>query len=278
MEAITTERVHRPVGFAGAFVRQSELLWTSRRPILLMVALLGGLLLSGDPWVDDPKARLLTLWPVWLSLIGPFWGFAVFHNEGPSSRLYHWSQPVGRSVHSLARLAAGVAWLWLIFGVFIGVGWIIAAADGDAWQLTEIGFGGWLNFFTGPLLGYLAVSILTVASDYPIRWFFGLLLLFPLLLQILDDWLGLRSVTNVLIEPLENEDWGLGMTMIGKLGTEIQDLERAIRPSLAQGYRQASVVADWWIATPLWILGLAAMVTFLATRHPDTLPRIRRSG
>ncbi|NIU77485.1 MAG: hypothetical protein GWN71_29205, partial [Gammaproteobacteria bacterium] len=51
-------------------------------------------------------------------------------------------------------------------------------ADGEAWQLAEIGVGGWLNFFTGPLIGYLAVSILTVPSDYPIRWFFGLLFLF----------------------------------------------------------------------------------------------------
>lgn len=278
MEATMTEGVHRPVGFAGAFVRQMKLLWTSRRPLLLMVALLGGLLLSGDPWVADLKARLLTLWPVWLALIGPFWAFAVFHNEGPSSRLYHWSQPVSRFAHSMARLAAGAAWLWLIFGLFIVVGLLMAAADGDAWQLAEIGPRGWVNFFTGPLLGYLAVSILTVASDYPIRWFFGLLLLFPLLLQILNDWLGLESLTRWLVEPLENQDWGLGMTMIGGLGTEVRDLEQTIRPALDEGYRQLSEAADWWVATPLWIVGLAAIIALVATRHPDRLPRLRRPG
>ncbi len=113
MERVTERSEPRPLGFGAAFVRQFGLLWSSRRPLLLMVALLALLVLAGDPWSTDPKARLFTFWPLWLVIVGPVWAFTVFSNEGPSARLYHWSLPVDRAAHTLARLAAGLAWLWI---------------------------------------------------------------------------------------------------------------------------------------------------------------------
>lgn len=278
MEATTMMNMGTPVGFGGAFARQFRFLWTSRRPLLLAVALLAILVLVGEPWVDDPKMRLLTVWPVWLVFIGPAWAFAVFHNEGPSDRFYFWSLPVGRTEHTLARIMAGLAWLWIIFGVLILTGWVIGLVDGDAWQLGEIGLGGWVNFFTGPLIGYLAISILTVPSDYPIRWFLGIILLFPFLVSLFVEWLEMEDWVETLLEPLGNQDWGLGVTMIGGLGREVVQLDHALRAMQDPGYTGGSSFDDaalWWTATPLWILLFAVIVVFVASRHPDTLPKWR---
>jgi len=280
MDAPMTHAVREPVGFGGAFARQFRLLWTSRRPLLLGLALLALLGLAGEPWSNDPKARLFTLWPLWLSLIGPVWAFAVFHNEGPSSRLYLWSLPVGRTRHTLARLAAGLAWLWILYAVLIGAGAVLASLDGDLWQLGTITAPGWINFFTGPLLGYLAISVLTIASDYPLRWFFGILFLFPLTVSILDDWLGLESLVDALVKPLTNEDWGLFPVMIGGLGGAINDLAQTLArmadPDVVM--RGEFHVAYWGPATVGWIVILLGLVVYAASRHPDRLPRLRRSG
>lgn len=267
---------HAPVGAVAAFTRQFRLLWTSRRPILLGVALLALLALAGDPWADDPKTRLLTFWPLWLVLVGPIWAFAVFHNEGPGNRLYHWSLPTGRVRHTLARVAAGAAWLWLLFAVLIGAGALMAALDGDLWQLGAIDAAGWVNFFTAPLIGYLGVSILTVASDYPLRWFFGIMFAFPLTLSILAEWIGQEWLVEYILQPLGGESWALIPVLIGGLGSSVFDLERTL--SGQAGAPGTFEIGTWWWATPLWIVLLGAVVAWVASRHPDTLPRLRRSG
>lgn len=274
------ESTYRPVGFGGAVVRQFRLLWTSRRPLILGVALLAILVLAGEPWSDDPKARLFTYWPLWLVLTGPIWAFVVYHNEGPSNRLYHWSLPTDRLLHTAARLTAGLAWLWILFLLLIGAGAVMAAMDGDLWQFAEIDAAGWINLFTGPLLGYLGVSIITVASDYPLRWFFGLLFLFPLTMSILDEWLEMDEAVETLLKPLAADDWGFFPVMIGGFGSAANQLDHLLRAMENPDYSYAGevMVDHWWMATPLWILLIGLVVALLASRHPDTLPRLRRSG
>lgn len=275
----TVNSAYTPVGFAGAFIRQFKLLWSSRRPLLLGVALLALLVLSGDPWLADPKPRLLTFWPLWLILIGPIWALAIFHNEGPSDRLYHWSLPVDRTAHTLARVAAGAAWLWIHLGLLLGAGALVAAFDGDLWQLGLISAAGWANFFTGPLLGYLLVSVLTVVSDYALRWLLGILFLVPLTLSLLVEWLGLDGMVDTLTRPLSSMDWGLMPVMVGGLGSAVNELEHALLAMADPGAmtRGGPDVTYWWAATPLWILILAGLVALAASRHPDTLPSLRRS-
>lgn len=274
--ATKPDRTYHPVGFGGAFARQFRFLWMSRRPLLLFVGLLGVLALAGEPWTDNPLARFLTVWPVWLIFVGPIWAFAVFHNEGPSRRLYHWSQPVARGSQALARVAAGLAWLWLLYAVLVVAALIIGGMDGEAWQLSEVSLAGWVNFFTGPLIGYLVVSMLTLTSDYPIRWFFGVIFLGPLLISLLNEWLGLDGVVRTLLTPLTDRDWGLGLTVIGGLGMSVARIAHALSGREPAGEPDFDI-SHWWLATPFWILLLAAMVWLLARRHPDTLPRWRRS-
>ena len=267
------------IGFGGAYGHQLRFLWMSRRPLVLMVALLAALVLSGDPWMDDLKMRLFVLWPLWLVLVPIIWSFAVFHNEGPSNRLYFWSQPVNRTQHTLARIAAGGSWLWLSFAVLILAGWLIGLVDGNAWQMGEIGAMGWVGFFTGSLLVYLGVSVLTVPSDYPIRWFFGILFLFPMLVSLFTEWLGWDDVMETVLEPLANQSWGLGITVVGGLGYAVNSLQNTLvrmqdPSSVTVGPTEMDLQA-WWLATPVWIVVLVAIVAFVASRHPDTLPKLR---
>lgn len=278
MEAtMTRSDEYGAIGFGGAFARQFRLLWDSRRPLLLAVALLAVLVLAGDPWTNDAKMRLLTVWPVWLVIVPIIWAFAIFHNEGPSSRHYFWSQPVGRSRHTLARVAAGLAWMWIVYAVLVLGGWIFGLVDGDAWQLAEIGLAGWVNVFTGTLITYLMVSILTIPSDYPIRWFFGIIFFFPLLISLFVEWLEMDDFVRTVLKPLADESWGLGVTLVGGMGREVAQLDHTLR-SMADPTYSGSTNIDlgmWWTVTPVWTLLFVAVVVFIATRHPDRLPKLR---
>lgn len=277
--ADTREAAYRPIGFVGASERQFRLLWASRRPILLAIGLLGLLGIAGEPWTESPLARLLTPWPVWVTLIGPIWALAVWHNEGPSARHYFWAQPVSRRAHTMARVAAGAAWLWVIYLFLILAALLIGLADGEAGQLALISPLGWLNFFTGPLLGYLAVTVLAIPSDHPIRWLFGLIFLVPLTLSLLDEWLGLDRFVRWLVRPLANEDWGMGITLLGGWGDAVTRAQHMVAMGeTGTGLGTAFSPATWALATALWAAFWIAVIVLLAGRHPDTLPRLRRSG
>jgi len=280
MEATTTtySREYTPVGFGGAFARQFHFLWTSRRPVILAVALLAVLVLAGDPWTADIKMRLFSPWPVWFFVVPIAWAFAVLHNEGPSNRLYFWSHPAGRTNHILARLAAGLAWLWIAYAGLIFAGWIFGLADGDAWHMTELGFTAWMSFFIGPMLVYLSVALLTVPSDYPIRWFFGIMFAVPLLVSLLVDWLDVPdSFLERVFAPLINEDWGFFSAAMGPMMRNISELETTIRVMANPDYvgRGFDGAALWGVAMPAWVIVTVAVVAFVATRHPDTLPKWR---
>lgn len=274
------EGTYRPLGFGGAFLQQFRLLWMSRRPLLLMVAFLGLLALAGEPWNESSLTRLLTLWPLWLMFVGPFWAFAVWHQEGPSNRLYFWSQPVSRTGQSLARVAAGAAWLWVLYALLILAAFVFAAFDGDAGQLLEIGPAGWVSLFASPLIGYLIISVLAVPSDYPIRWFLGFLFGVPITISLLDEWVGLEDVVSTILTPLIDERWGLGVTLIAPFLIEISELQHLID---AGGSGMANQDTDfslrlWWMIVPLWIAFWAGLTALLAARHPDGFPRWRRGA
>lgn len=282
MEAtVDADTEYRPVGFTGAVARQFRFLWQSRRPLLLLVGLLAGLfLLGGEPFNDGLMARLLTPWALWLIPIGPVWAFAVFHEEGPSNRLYLWSQPVGRASQTLARLVAGAAWLWLVYAALILIGWLVAVLDGNAQQIGWMSAAGWVNFFTAPLIGYLAVSALTVATEHPVRWFFVILLLIPLTMSLFIEWLELERVVRTLLEPITNQDWGIGLTMVGGWIRSYMVVQQELvgADGFGGGRDFPGDITSWWIATVVWILLFAGIVALLTRLHPDVLPRWRRGG
>lgn len=273
------EGTYRAVGFGKAFAEQFRLLWLSRRPLFMLLGIIGLLALFGEPWTETPAARLFSMWPVWLLLAGPIWAFAVWHNEGPANRLYFWSHPVSRIGHSMSRVAAGAAWLLALYAGLLLAGAAFAALDGELAQFGAVGLTAWVALFTGPLIGFLIVSVLTVSSDHPIRWFLGLLLGVPLILSLLDEWLGVASAMEFILKPLTSEDWGLAMTMVAPVLLAMTRVQEA----LVDARGGSSVgndfdLADWWIAMPLWVLFWLGVVVLMARRHPDVFPRWRRAG
>lgn len=272
----TLERHHdiRPTGFAGAVGEQFRVLWTSRRPLFMAIALLAVLTLAGEPWSDNPMARVFAIWPVWLMAAPIIWGFAVWHNEGPSNRLYFWSQPVSRAAHSLARTVAGALWLVVLQAVLITAGALAAAADGEIAQFGMVPLAAWVNMFTGPLLIYACLSLLTIPSDYPIRWFLGFLFGVPFLLSLLDEWLGAERTVRFLLKPL-GEEWGLGASILAPTVIAMQRLDDLVDGAVPATSSGPFDVATWWVAMPLWLLGMALALVWIARRHPDRHPRLR---
>lgn len=260
----------RPLGFGGAVAEQLRVLWQSRRPLLMIIALLAVLTLSGEPWSDNPMARLFSLWPLYLGPAPLLWAFAVWHNEGPTNRLYFWTQPVGRGAHALARVVAGAVWLIVMQAILILAGALFASVDGDLAQFGMVGAAAWLSFFTAPLLVYTILSVLTLPSDYPIRWFLGLLFGVPFILSLMDEWLELEGAVRFLLKPLAAE-WGIGATLLGPMMVAVDRLDDLLADMPYDGTAPFDI-STWWIAMPLWLIFSAALVVFLAGRHPDRYP------
>lgn len=273
MSTMALQRAHEPVGFGGSLVRQFGLLWTSRRPLLLLVGTAGLMALAGEPLGSNQVARMLSTWPALGVLAGPIWALVIFHNEGPTQRLYHWSQPVSRHVHAMARVAAGAGWLLAIYAVLVLLGLTFAAIDGNGWQLAGLPVASWVNFFTGPLIGYLGVSALAVASDYPFRWLFVILFLIPLVAALVFGWLNLEHIMRTAAQPVTNADWGLGAAIGGAFGPALVEAITAAADSRPMG--PVSIPAFWWMATALWAAIFGGLATVLSTVHPDRMPRLR---
>lgn len=270
---------HEPVGFGTAFTEQFRLLWMSRRPLLMLLGMLGVLALAGEPWGDGPFARLLTPVFIWLVLIGPFWAFVVWHNEGPGNRLYFWSQPVSRTGHSLARVAAGAAWLVILYALLVLAGALFALFDGDLAHFAVPGFAAWVSLFTTPLAGYLIASILTVPSDYPIRWFLAFLFGVPIIVTFMVKAFGLGPALERWATPLLiDETWGFLIAMFGPAAVAGERLGDFVagEPTGGGGLREVVDYGSWWLNMLLWMLLFLAIVVLLARRHPDAFPRWRR--
>ena len=194
-----------------------------------------------------------------------------------SKRLYHWSQPVARHVHSLARLAAGIVWLWAAYLFLAAVAWLLAGLEGDAWQLAELSVAAWVNYLTAPVIGYLAVSLITLVSDYPIRWVVGLLFAVPITMSLLNESLGLDRLVAWLGKPLA-EAWGLAPVMLAPMTRSMRQVARVLDPAGDGAGMLALDASLWWAAMPLWLLLFVGLAVLLATRHPDVFPRWRGRG
>lgn len=275
METVGSHHAHERIGFAGATVRQFLLLWTSRRPLLLLVGTAGLLALVGEPLGTSQIARLLLIWPVLVALVGPAWALAVFNNEGPSQRLYHWSQPVGRAGHTMARIAAGAVWLVTVYALLVLVAVAFGAIDGNGEQLAHLPAASWVNLFSGAILGYLAVSALAVATDHPFRWLFVIMFMIPLLGSLILGWLNLEHIARALVLPVTNPEWGFSFALTGALApvaTEILSATMSPRP-----VEPVAIPPAWWLAMVLWSILLGGMVALLSLVHPDRFPRLRWS-
>lgn len=164
---MTSAELRTPAGIRTSFVQQLRLLGWSGRWTTLVLALLFLLVVVGLTTIETQLGRPRVLVAAMLGLPAPvLWALLVWHGELPHRRSYHWSLPVPRPGHDLARIAAGAVWLVAAYLVLAAGGAIAAVASGDWARFAAIG-PGWTTFFAGPLVLYFLVSPLALWSDSP---------------------------------------------------------------------------------------------------------------
>ena len=241
------------LGTARAIQLQFRLLWLSRRPFGFLAGLVALQLLLGE--FETLRLRLFADGMVSILLVGPIWAFVVWNEETPSRRGYFWSQPVTRASQSVARVLAGLAWLWLIILAVLPVGLLIAARDGQLGMLSGVSLAGWATHLVAPTIIYVALSSLTVAVERPFWWLMGLLVFFFV------------ALLYGVIPSGRPSEYDLGYTLFAPW-METMSLTGA--PPLIE-----RLDPIWWIAWPLWVAAFSLLLCLAARVHPDWLDRLK---
>lgn len=179
------------------------------------------------------------------------WALGIWAGEFPQRRSYHWSLPVSRPAHDLARVAAGV--------IYLVAAWVALAlaVNGFVVGSNAIAPDAWLAFFAAPVVMYFLTMPLTLWGDSRVvRWIIGFVMAWGIAV-ILD----IPYVGEPLIRLFE-APWGLEAALFGGL---IRDAD-----------------ADLPIGSPgaisLWLgIGIAATI-FCAIWRPADLARLARKS
>jgi hypothetical protein len=117
-------------------------------------------------------------WALYCEVLVAIWPALLWHREPLGRRNYHWSLPVPRGAHDLARIAAGAVWVLVLLGVIAGARYVSLWPLGrtDAGDMSEI-----VSYGVGLVTLYCVASVVTLISARPGRWFFGVLTVYLLL-------------------------------------------------------------------------------------------------
>jgi hypothetical protein len=225
--------------------------WIAAGLVALLLAVMMGVFgrIEALGQLSSPATLTVCLGLVWqpLTIVLFFWPLLVtWRGETPSQRGYHWSLPVRRPLHQLARLAAG--WAWLVTAVVAGifVGWIVAAA-----------IAGGLSFGSP---GVLVAALLSLSALYGLGAVFALLSDHPLW-WILGTWAGLSALT-VLAHARDwsvIEVWIESILNTGSISLSVATSAPAVLAGVSGGGEAA---ARPWAAVLLWTgIALAAVTT-----------------
>ncbi len=241
---------------AASFRNQAWLLGASGRWIYLGLGMLMLLMLIGISGL--PPEALRTMIAALLGLLaGTIWAVIVWLGEGPARRTYHWSLPVYRPAHDLARVAVGAVYLLFVCAALIGAGAALDAANGVAAGIRQITTDAWVNTFTAPLTAYLLVSALVLWSDYRITRWLLVGAVAVCMLGVILQWQGITLITRGVEAVLGSGSAGLAT---GLMGGMLPD---------TRGER-------WELAAAVWgVLGVG-VVLFTAAFRPDDLRRLVR--
>lgn len=251
-------------GVWTSFRQQAWLLVESRRWLTLTVILLVVLLLLtlNDLPAHIPAIMMVAVFALPAPVI---WATTVWAGETPTRRTYHWSLPVARPAHDLARVVAGALYLFAAYAVLAGAGALVAIVEGTFPRFSEIQPVAWANYVLAPLIIYLLVMPIVLWSDYRItRLLFGVTVGLIVFSNVLD-WIGLGFAARG-IHALIFASEGFGAAMVAGMVPEITSLAG-----------QVPVAADPWLPAALLWLGLGVVFTlFTAVYRPDDLKRLLR--
>ncbi|HEX8395336.1 MAG TPA: hypothetical protein VF665_23505 [Longimicrobium sp.] len=220
-----------------------------------------------------------------LVLMGVFGPVALWKGEAPARRSYFWSMPVDRMPHTLFKVFSGWVWLMALAAAYVLWAWALARLSGGVLSLgdTQValpvpqgaprGSAGyafhpwpvpawqWVVPFTAATTMYLLGSIVVIRSNYPWRWFAGVVLTWVLLLMVQGG--AERFLIDVVAE--------------GRYGLEVLLTGGETRTSMipAPGGERVLVAyvepmpERWAIATLLWMGAALAGLILAARPHQE---------
>jgi hypothetical protein len=190
--------------------------------------------------------------------------FGVWRAEDPSRRAYHWSMPVARGPHTIAKVFAGWAWLMIAAAVYllfvIALALILPTITGEVSRFGDAAVWEWIVAFTAPTLGYLLTSIAVIGSDHAWRWVGGLYIGYWVLIGCLFAF-GMQDAAQA-VRTITDGAYGLNAAMIGA-GRD------AASVSSAHMMVRGLSMSNWLIAMPLWLVGSGIAVTIASYRHRE---------
>lgn len=196
-----------------------------------------------------------------LLLMTVVWPILVWRGEAPAQRTYHRVLPVNGMTHDLLKVAAGAVWLCLGIGLVLLVYLISALLRGDAFLIFTLGAPVFLNFFTGPLLIYLFISLIPILANRPLEWLIGLgtgIAAFSLVGEIYaPDFI--RDLVDLLVSGLALEVALYG----GYAAQPWMNWNSVVYPE-SVWFQYSSPVVHWPVITLLW-LSAALLAVCLAS-------------
>lgn len=193
--------------------------------------------------------------------------FGVWRAEEPSRRAYHWSMPVARGPHTIAKLLSG--WLWMMIAVsvyllcIIAIGHILPAITGEASRPGTTPGWEWIAAFTAATLGYLLTSIAVIGSNHPWRWIGGLVIGYSVLVAVLNAF-GMPEAGRML-SMISDGAYGFKAALVGAT----QDGPRGASVGMTRESMRVLRFSTWLIAMPLWIIGSGIAVAIASYRHRE---------
>ena len=264
----TTNALRAPVG-AGTSFRQQLWMMGQNRGWVVLTASLTGLLVVFT--VSLPGEARLELVP--LLLVAPLvqfaavgWVLSVWRLEGSTRRTYHWSLPVHRPSHDLARVAVGAVYLLLACGIMYVLAAVEQMLSGPVGMLAVLSVETWGNLFVGPLIAYLLVMPLVQWSESrKVRWALAGFALLGVL-AALGASRGLAFLSEAFRTLLFAEQFGLAVALSNGISAAMADTLLGSRDGIVSD-------AAWWPAAALWFAIGAAATIFTATYRPGDLAR-----
>ena len=254
-------------------LRQTPGIWTAFRQQLWLLAASGrwaGMTLSIlvlmvilDAHTPAPVPGVLTL-AVILLPVSALWAIVVWSGEGPNQRGYHWSMPVPRAAHELARVAAGALYLVAMCAVFAVADALMSSLEGQYAEFAAIDAGAWANYFIAPVVVYLLATPLVLWRDYAVvRWLLGGLCFLGILTPLLETQ-GIHILSSGWQLVFFGSDAGLGLIINGLLDAL----------NAATGDLGMSTGHPWQTAAMVWLAIGLVLTAFAALFRPDDLLRM----
>lgn len=266
----TTNALRAPVGAGTSFRQQLWMMGRNKGWLVLtasLVALLLVFVLSFSGAAQLEIAPLLFAAPI-VQFAAAGWVLSVWRVEASHQRTYHWSLPVHRPAHDLARVTVGALYLLLACSIMYGLAAVEALMAGTFDLLAAFGVEAWGNLFVGPLIAYLlAMPLMQWSESRNVRWALAGFALLGVVAGLGANH-GLGFLAEAFRTVLFAEQFGLAVALSNGVSTAMAD---------AMG-RPGGLVSDaaWWPAAALWLtIGVAATIFTAAYRPADLARRVK---